>query len=98
MIDINMDCSQTEQGWFEVKAFLTNAGMKLIKNLRNFPFYSIVDVICNLGSGWEMDITQGTCTGTVGGSAPYSTKNHMGRCGYVNVFTFSSNNCQIDAF
>lgn len=26
MLDVNMDCSKTEQGWFEVKAFLTNAG------------------------------------------------------------------------
>lgn len=27
-----MDCSQTEQGWFEVKAFLTNSG-KMKKKL-----------------------------------------------------------------
>ena len=26
MVDFDMDCSQTEDGWFEVKAFLTNAG------------------------------------------------------------------------
>ena len=24
MLDVDMDCSQTEQGWFEIKAFLTN--------------------------------------------------------------------------
>lgn len=26
MVDVDMDCSQTEDGWFEVKAFLTNSG------------------------------------------------------------------------
>ena len=31
-----MDCSQAEQTWFEVKAFLTNAG-KMILN----DFYSL---------------------------------------------------------
>ncbi|XP_032776971.2 alpha-amylase [Daphnia magna] len=75
MLDVNMDCSETEQGWFELKAFLTNSG-----------------------SGWENDISQGACTGTAGGTAPYTTKNHMGRCGYINVFTFSGNSCEINAF
>lgn len=27
MLDVNMDCSETEQGWFELKAFLTNSGI-----------------------------------------------------------------------
>lgn len=26
MVDMTMDCDQTEGGWFEVKSFLTNAG------------------------------------------------------------------------
>lgn len=29
MVDVDMDCSQSEQGWFEVKAFLTNGGKTL---------------------------------------------------------------------
>lgn len=29
MVDVEMDCSKTESGWFEIKAFLTNAGMLL---------------------------------------------------------------------
>nr|AWU67110.1 putative alpha-amylase [Crangon crangon] len=76
MIDTNMDCSQAENGWFEIKAFVTNSG-----------------------SGWEGDINQASsCTGTAGGSAPYTTKNHLGRCGYVNVFTFDSPNCIVNIF
>ena len=30
-----MDCSQAEQTWFEVKAFLTNAGILIILNYLN---------------------------------------------------------------
>lgn len=26
MVDMDMDCSQAEGGWFEIKAFLTNYG------------------------------------------------------------------------
>jgi alpha-amylase len=74
MLDVNMDCSKTENGWFELKAYLTNAG-----------------------TGWEADIAQATCTGSVGGRAPYTSKNHLGRCGYLNVFTYSGNACQIDS-
>jgi alpha-amylase len=29
MVDFDMDCSETENGWFDLKAFLTNYG-KLI--------------------------------------------------------------------
>ncbi|KAK7085956.1 hypothetical protein SK128_005871 [Halocaridina rubra] len=76
MVDADMDCSQTEEGWFEVKAFVTNAG-----------------------SGWEGDISQvASCSGTAGGGAPYTSNNHLGRCGYVNVFTFDSPGCIINLF
>jgi hypothetical protein len=30
MVEMDMDCSQAENTWFEVKAFLTNAGNLLI--------------------------------------------------------------------
>ncbi|KZS14665.1 Alpha-amylase 1 [Daphnia magna] len=76
MVEMDMDCSQTEQGWFEVKAFLTNSG-----------------------SGWETDVVQSACTGNGAGTPPYiSPSNHMGRCGFINVFTFSAKVCQIIAF
>jgi alpha-amylase len=74
MLDVNMDCSQAEQGWFEVKAYLTNDGQ-----------------------GWEGDIAQaGACGGSAGGSAPYASPNHIGRCGYVNVFSFDDAACTIN--
>lgn len=66
-----MDCSQTENDWFEFKGYVTNRG-------------------------WESDVTQVTCTGSVGGTNPYSGPNHFGRCGYQNVFSFGANNCQIN--
>ncbi len=30
MVEMDMDCSQAEDTWFEVKAFLTNAGNYII--------------------------------------------------------------------
>ena len=51
------------------------------------------------GDGWETDRSQAaSCGGTVGGSKPYSSGNHFGRCGYINVFEFNSNGCTIDGF
>jgi large repetitive protein len=58
-LDIDMDCSKTVNGWFELKSYISN------------------------GPAWESNIAQ---TGT-----PYPTINHMGRCGYVNVFKRSDN-------
>ncbi|XP_050716482.1 alpha-amylase-like [Eriocheir sinensis] len=75
MVDMGLDCSQAEEGWFEIKAIVTSAG----------------DV-------WEGDITQTACSGTGGGTAPYTSANHLGRCGYVNIFTFDSSLCVIDTF
>lgn len=68
-----MDCSAAEDGWFEMKAFMSQ------------------------GAGWEMDIAQGTCLGSVGGTAPYRSINHLGRCGFMNRFSFSESTCYIDS-
>ncbi|CAL2042372.1 hypothetical protein CAEBREN_19315 [Caenorhabditis brenneri] len=47
--------------------------------------------------GWENDIKQGSCTGSVGGTAPFSSINHVAKCGAVNVFTWGSPSCIIDS-
>ncbi|CAL4138325.1 unnamed protein product, partial [Meganyctiphanes norvegica] len=76
MVDMDMDCSQAKQGWFDVKALETNAG-----------------------DGHEGDIAQTwSCSGTGGGAAPYTSVNHLGKCGFVNMFEFDSNNCEINTF
>ncbi|CAJ0957267.1 unnamed protein product, partial [Mesorhabditis belari] len=46
--------------------------------------------------GWENNINQGTCDGAVGGKAPYTSINHIARCGFVNVFEWGKNGCTID--
>ncbi|XP_069188090.1 alpha-amylase [Procambarus clarkii] len=75
MIDMEMDCDQTENGWFELKAFLSNDG-----------------------AGWETDVNQvSSCSGDAGGAKPYTSSNHLGRCGYLNVFQFSGSSCQINS-
>lgn len=75
MADILMDCSKTEDGWFELKAFLKG------------------------GEGWESDRNQWeSCDGSAGGNRPRATGNHFARCGFINMFTFNGDDCQIDNF
>ncbi|KAK2139807.1 hypothetical protein LSH36_1599g00011 [Paralvinella palmiformis] len=76
MVDVNMDCSVSFDGWFEFKAFVVN------------------------GDGWEPDMTQmASCYGSAGGSRPsYRTRNHVARCGYINVFAFGENSCMMNRF
>ncbi|XP_054773707.2 alpha-amylase A-like [Lytechinus pictus] len=74
MLDVDMDCSKTENGWFELKGFVKG------------------------GQGWESDISQKVCSGSAGGTRPYSSNNHFARCGYVNKFDFESNSCEINNF
>uniref|UniRef100_A0A914D483 Alpha-amylase C-terminal domain-containing protein n=1 Tax=Acrobeloides nanus TaxID=290746 RepID=A0A914D483_9BILA len=46
--------------------------------------------------GWEPDVSQGSCSGTAGGTAPFKTNNHVAKCGYVNVFDWGTNSCTIN--
>ncbi|CAD6194272.1 unnamed protein product [Caenorhabditis auriculariae] len=71
MVQLKMDCTKSENGWFELKGYETP-------------------------SGWEGDVSQKTCTGAVGGQAPFSSINHIAKCGAVNVFTWGSGDCIID--
>ena len=66
-----MDCTRTDNGWFEFKAIVNNA--------------------------WEGDIIQGTCTGDGAGVAGANSKNHMAKCGMMNIFHFESSTCEIKA-
>lgn len=74
MLDVDMDCSKTEDGWFELKGYVKG------------------------GQGWETDRDQGSCSGSAGGSKPYSSSNHFGRCGFINKFDFESNSCEMNYF
>ena len=126
MTEFDMNCDQTEGGWFELKMLLSNYSpnggweCKLIVSLlstvtislctvpppqwRCFcwrPFmlrtYVSVKILIYVDKClFADDINQGTCTGNQGGSAPYSSNNHMARCGFVNVFTFSGSDCEIN--
>jgi len=48
------------------------------------------------GSGWETNRNQATGTGTGGGAAPFTSTNHIARCGYLNKFTFNADSCEIN--
>ncbi|CAI5451676.1 unnamed protein product [Caenorhabditis angaria] len=73
MVELKMDCSKAEQGWFEVKG------------------YETPDI------GWEGNIGQKKCSGSIGGTAPFSSINHIAKCGAVNVFTWDSGDCIVDS-
>lgn len=46
---------------------------------------------------WEAYIKQDDiCDEPLEEKTPYSTGNHLGRCGYLNMFTFDGNSCYID--
>ncbi|KHJ80130.1 hypothetical protein OESDEN_20203, partial [Oesophagostomum dentatum] len=47
------------------------------------------------GPGWESTIYQRKCTGN-GGSAPFTSINHIARCGAINVFEWGSSRCHIE--
>jgi len=48
------------------------------------------------GAGWEGDVNQAACSGTAGGTKPFSSNNHVGRCGFTNVFIWGDNSCRVD--
>ena len=71
-----MDCSATEAGWFELKAYVTTSN----------------------SGWWEGSFTPTSeCSGDIGGTRPYSSGNHMARCGFVNVFTYQNGGCTVNS-
>ena len=75
MLEVDMDCSITDHGWFEFKGWLANAGGY---------------------TGWELDIHQTTCSGSAGIEAPFTSKDHLARCGFINVFEWNEPQCIIE--
>ena len=69
LVDVDMDCSGTENGYFEFKVIF---------------------------GGLEGRVVQGSCTGSRGGAAPYSSTNHVGRCGFLNTYHFGRSICTIE--
>ncbi|KAK0427998.1 hypothetical protein QR680_010534 [Steinernema hermaphroditum] len=50
------------------------------------------------GDGWEADIHQEQCTGSGASESPIrNSKNHMAKCGMVNVFEWGQGSCIINA-
>ena len=100
MVEFDMDCSHTEQGWFELKSFLTNGkSQNLIRKISiQSEDNSFNKTIWFTGQGWENDLHQTTCQGTSGGAAPFLSINHVAKCGSVNKFDFQSGTCEINEF
>ena len=72
-VDVEMDCSRTENGYFEFKSLVNG--------------------------NWEGGAAlTGPCTGPDAGQPPYTSGNHFGKCGYVNVFHWGTSRCEIFKF
>ena len=77
-----MDCSATENGWFEFKGFFQNTHASTPTFVDGY---------------WESDIVQGLCTGTASvGQPSYSSNSHLAKCGYMNTYVWGSNICEIN--
>lgn len=99
MVDFDLDCSKTVGGWFEVKAYLNGAGGMSIPTIQEHELEEISLKLClYVTGGWENTINQAECTGSAGGLAPYSSGNHLGRCGYITVFDYGTGSCIANAF
>ncbi|KAK3784088.1 hypothetical protein RRG08_060515 [Elysia crispata] len=49
-----------------------------------------------LDGQWESDISQAQCTGNMAVTPPYTSNNHIARCGYVNVFEWGGSSCLME--
>jgi len=82
-----MDCTATDAGWFELKAYVTT------------DVTAVTSDVSGTAGWWESDVTQVTkCGGNVGGYRPYASTNHVARCGYINVFEFNQGTCTVNSF
>ncbi|ESO83352.1 hypothetical protein LOTGIDRAFT_169416 [Lottia gigantea] len=81
LVDLDMNCSQTTDGWFEFKGYLTSNGQLPIRNgwERNFQKSK-----CNSKNG---KITFD--------KADPVANNHIGRCGEFNLVHFEDSTCFI---
>lgn len=91
ILDVDMDCSQTQDGWFEFNTIYSIGGKPILTSsgYRNFKIH--------LGEDGEAAVSQAACTGEVGGTSPITgSTNHMARCGYMSIFKYGKGTCQID--
>ncbi|GFO18314.1 alpha-amylase [Plakobranchus ocellatus] len=51
-----------------------------------------------LNNQWEGTIASSNCNGNGAQTPPYTSENHIGRCGYINVFEWDSPSCTIESF
>ena len=60
-------------------------------------FLKITNLYSIGGEDGEPAIEQDICTGEMGGTSTISgSTNHMALCGYMNIFSYGKNSCQID--
>ena len=82
VFEFEMDCSATENGWFELKGFVQNIDLSSSSHIDGF---------------YENDMAQVQCTGTANvGLPPHSSINHFAKCGFSNKYSWNSSQCEIN--
>ena len=82
VFEFEMDCSATEDGWFDVKGFMQ---------------YINTSSSTHVDGVWEGITIQAPCTGNANvGQPPYSNVNHLAKCGYNNTYSWDSTQCEIN--
>ena len=72
---VDMDCSQTQDGWFEFTTVYSLGGAPSHTYHAKFKKKNSKKG----GEDGEVAISQGTCTGEVGGEAPFTSDKHIAR-------------------
>ena len=75
-----MDCSQTQDGWFEFTTVYSLGGSKFLKKvLSRWVQIPQKVLLIKGGEDGEVAISQGDCLGEVGGTAPFTSDKHIAR-------------------
>jgi len=88
MLDVMMDCNVTEDGWFEVKAYVVSPGEG------SWWEPDLAQKGCQALDVFPAAQLSGSLPSSL--SPPFAKSiNHMALCGYMNVFEYDSPSCQV---
>lgn len=86
MLDVDMDCSATEGGWFELKGLVVQGESQEWER-------DIYQERCADDVNFHGSDAFGSRAPPA--KPPFQSKNHVALCGYINVFDFDSGSCRI---
>ena len=85
MLDFDLDCTLTKNGWFVVKGWLSGEAGQYTGLEED-----VVQQVCG-GTG-------GSGGSTLPPPPPFPASGHVAKCGYINVFHYDLPHCTIEVF